>query len=93
MTIDQRNARDWCRFPGGHQKGVVQGRARKPSVRTTNRLPAVEIVEGSLSDFMNSGLNIYVWPGGLDWAMAFTYENDWFGSYFSRPVWVTAPSR
>jgi hypothetical protein len=57
------------------------------------RLRALEIVEGSLPDFKKSGLDIYVWPGGFDWAMAFIYENDWFGSYFSRCESVTAPSR
>jgi hypothetical protein len=55
--------------------------------------PAFEIVDASLADFRNSGLDIYVWPEGFTWTMAFTHEDGWLGPYFSRREWVTAPSR
>ncbi len=58
-----------------------------------DRLPAFEIIGGSLPDFRNSGQDLYVWPDGLDWTMAFTHEDGWFGPYFSRREWIRAPSR
>jgi hypothetical protein len=56
-------------------------------------VPAVEIIDGKLPDFRNSGLDIYVWPDGLEWTMAFTHEDGWFGPYFSRREWIRTPSR
>ncbi len=52
------------------------------------RLPAFEIVGGKLPDFRQHGLDIYVWPEGLDWTMAFTHEDGWFGPYFCRREWL-----
>jgi hypothetical protein len=57
------------------------------------RLPAFEIVRRSLPDFENSGQDIYVWPNGLDWTMAFTHEDGWLGPYFSRREWISIPPR
>ena len=57
------------------------------------RLPALEILDGLLPDFHNSGLDIYVWPDSLDWTMAFTHEDGWFGPYFSRREWIRTPAR
>jgi hypothetical protein len=53
-----------------------------------DRLPAFEIVGGKLPDFGKFCQDIYVWPDGLDWTMAFTHEDGWFGPYFSRREWV-----
>jgi hypothetical protein len=57
------------------------------------RLPAFEITGGSLPDFRNSGQDMYVWPNGLDWTMAFTHEDGWLGPKLSRREWIRIPSR
>jgi hypothetical protein len=58
MTIDQRNARERCRFPGGHQKGSCPGKSTEIVGAHDERLRALEIVEVSLPDFKKSGPDI-----------------------------------
>jgi hypothetical protein len=52
------------------------------------RYSAFEVRDGSLPDFRNSGLDLYVWPDDLEWTMAFTHEEDWHGPFFSRRAWI-----
>jgi hypothetical protein len=92
---------DWHVFSYNHARALAQAKAWfayatvSPPARYfvcphDEALPAFEIVEASLPDFRNSGLDIYVWPEGLTWTMAFTHEDGWLGPYFSRREWVTA---
>lgn len=46
------------------------------------------IVGGRLPDFRSLYDDIYVWPDGLEWTMAFTHEDNYLGPYFSRREWV-----
>ncbi len=95
---------DWHVFSYHHARALARMKASLTYARLTppprfiicphdERLPAFEVICGSLPDFTNSGQDIYVWPDGLDWTMAFTHEDGWFGPYFSRREWITAPSR
>lgn len=90
---------DWHVFSYRHARALARGRAMltyaalSPPARCIvcprdDRLPAVEINGGSLPDFRNSCLDVLVWPDGLDWTMAYTHEDGWFGPYFSRREWV-----
>jgi hypothetical protein len=91
-------------FRDRHARAVARGEASfayKSLSRTRcsiicpqdERLPAFEIVRRSPPDFENSGQDIYVWPDGLDWTMAFTHDDGWLGPYFSGREWIRIPSR
>jgi Domain of unknown function (DUF4275) len=95
---------DWHVFSYNHAPAVARDKAvityasLSPPPHTVicphdERLPALEILDGLLPDFRNSGLDIYVWPDSLDWTMAFTHEDGWFGPYFSRREWIRTPAR
>jgi hypothetical protein len=46
-------------------------------------------VGGQLPDLMACADDIYVWPEGLSWTMAFTHELDWgLGPYFCLREWI-----
>ena len=95
---------DWHAFSFNHARALARERASFAYATLTppssyvvcphdERLPALEVVGGSLADFKNSGLDIYVWPDDFAWTMAFAREDGWFGPYFSRREWIRAPSR
>jgi hypothetical protein len=92
---------DWHVFSFGHARSIDGEKALftyaslKPPLRLIvcpqhDRLPAFEIIGGLLPDFNNSGDEIYVWPEGLEWTMAFTHEDGNCGPYFSRREWMRA---
>ena len=94
---------DWHVFSYGHARALARMQATfaytaiEPPPRLfvcpqDGRLDALEIIGGKLPDFSNSGLDVSVWPDGLEWTMAFTHE-DGFGPYFSRREWIGIPSR
>jgi Domain of unknown function (DUF4275) len=51
-------------------------------------LTAFQVIGGSLPDFRPTRRDIYVWPDGLGWTMAFTHEDGNSGPYFSRREWM-----
>jgi hypothetical protein len=59
-----------------------------PGEHSYPRLPAFQLSATILPDFQGSGLDVLVWPEGLNWTMAFTHEEGWCGPYFSRREWM-----
>ena len=45
---------------------------------------------GRTPDLTPTGLDLYLFPESLDWTMAFTHEQPWLGSYFTRREWYRA---
>jgi hypothetical protein len=87
-VFSYRHARALAREGASNVYRAIQAPERCIVCPHDDRLPAVEIAGGALPDFRNSCLDIYVWPEGLDWTMAFTHEDGWLGPYFSRREWV-----